>query len=370
MVFLIGGGENLTGNFDGIKKQRYGVEIELTGITRATAAKAVSKVLSYPVEQHGGSYDRYDIKDDKNRTWKIVYDSSIKCVDKNLNRTSEIYAVELVTPILEYDDMETLQEIVRMLRKSGGITGFEYNCGIHIHIDYAPYDAKKLQNLVNIFASKEDMFYSALQVSPQRESSYCQKIDSEFLRELNRLKPKDLKTIKHLWYRDTDDYHYHYHNSRYRNLNLHSIFTDNNIEIRAANSTLHAGVLRAYICLILAVSNQALTQKYASPKVTKSSNPKYTFRTWLIRIGLNGDEFKNCRKHLLSHLEGCIAWKNPEDAIAQRERLKQERIALREQAVKPVCHSSETVEITSNETIRPYTSNFDESLEQELEMSM
>ena len=44
-VFLIGGGENLAGNFDGIKKQRYGVEIELTGITRATAAKAVSKVL-------------------------------------------------------------------------------------------------------------------------------------------------------------------------------------------------------------------------------------------------------------------------------------------------------------------------------------
>ena len=38
-----------------------------------------------------------------------------------------------------------------------------------------------------------------------------------------------------------------------------------------------------------------------------------------------------CRmvQHELSHLEGNIAWKNPEDAIAQRERLKQERIAAR-----------------------------------------
>ena len=95
-------------------------------------------------------------------------------------------------------------------------------------------------------------------------------------------------------------------------------------------------MLRAYISLVLAVSNQALTQKSASPRVTTSENQRYTFRCWLIRIGLNGPEFKNCRKHLLSHLEGNIAWLHPEDAIRQRERLKQERIAAREQRVEPV----------------------------------
>ena len=114
------------------------------------------------------------------------------------------------------------------------------------------------------------------------------------------------------------------------------MFTDNNIEVRAFNSSLNAGVLRAYISLVLAVSNQALTQKSASPRVTQSENPRYTFRCWLIRIGLNGPEFKNCRKHLLSHLEGNIAWLHPEDAIKQRERLKAERIAAREQRVEPV----------------------------------
>ena len=45
-----------------------------------------------------------------------------------------------------------------------------------------------------------------------------------------------------------------------------------------------------------------------------------------------GDEFKNCRTHLLKHLDGNIAWRHPEDAIAQRERLRQERIEQREQA--------------------------------------
>ena len=68
-----------------------------------------------------------------------------------------------------------------------------------------------------------------------------------------------------------------------------------------------------------------------------------------MRLGLIGDEFKNCRSHLLSHLDGCIAWKNPEDAIAQRERLKHERIAGREQNVEPVSACQEESVITPDE---------------------
>lgn len=155
-------------------------------------------------------------------------------------------------------------------------------------------------------------------------------------------------------------------------LNLHPVFTDNNIEVRAFNSSLNAGVLRAYISLVLAISNQALTQKSASPRVTQSENPRYTFRCWLIRIGLNGQEFKNCRKHLLSHLEGNIAWLHPEDAIKQRERLKAERIAAREQRVEPVRDIHEINVNVPDETSEPTVSEYDEDLEREeiFEMSM
>lgn len=52
-------------NFEGIKNQRYGVEIECTGLTRSSAAKAVAKVLGGSPEHYGGSYDRYDVKDSK-----------------------------------------------------------------------------------------------------------------------------------------------------------------------------------------------------------------------------------------------------------------------------------------------------------------
>lgn len=287
-----------------------------------------AKVLGGTSDYFGGSYDRYDVYDSNDRRWKIMSDASIRCTTKDGISASKKYSVELVTPILEYNDIPLLQEVVRSIRRSGGICN--ESTGIHIHINFEPYDPQKLRNLVNIFASKEDMLYQALQVDSNRESTYCKKVDKHFVEELNRRKPKDLQTIKQLWYGDNAEYHSHYDSSRYRCLNLHPVFTDNNIGIRAFNSSLNAGVLRAYISLVLAVSNQALTQKSASPRVTQSENPCYTFRCWLIRIGLNGQEFKNCRKHLLSHLEGNIAWLHPEDAIKQRERLKAERIAARE----------------------------------------
>lgn len=341
----------MSGNFEGIKTQKFGVEVECTGLTRAAAAKAISKVLSNSPEHFGGSYDRYDVYDSKGRLWKIMSDASIRCTTKNGEPASKLHSVELVTPVLEYEDMAILQEVVRSIRRSGGVCN--ESTGIHIHIDFKPYDPQKLRNLVNIFASKEDMLYKALQVNSGRENTYCKKVDKRFLEELNKKKAKDLQTIKHLWYGDDREYHSHYDSSRYRCLNLHPVFTDNNIEVRAFNSSLNAGVLRAYISLVLAVSNQALTQKSASPRVTQSENPRYTFRCWLIRIGLNGDEYKNCRKHLLSHLEGNIAWLHPEDAIKQRERLKQERIAAREQRVEPVRDVQEISNNVPDEALEP-----------------
>ena len=336
-----------------------------------TYKRAISKVLGGFVDHFGGSYDRYDVCDNKFRRWKIVSDASIRCTNKNGEPASKLHSVELVTPILEYDDMALLQEVVRAIRKSGGVCNA--STGIHIHIDFEPYDAQKLRNLVNIFASKEDMLYQALQVNSGREITYCKKVDKRFLEELNRQKPKDLQTIKRLWYGDNAEYHSHYDSSRYRCLNLHPVFTDNNIEIRAFNSSLNAGVLRAYISLVLAVSNQALTQKSASPRVTQSENPRYTFRCWLIRIGLNGAEFKNCRKHLLSHLEGNIAWLHPEDAIKQRERLKAERIAAREQRVEPVRDIQPINENICTENVEPSVSECEDIEEDEeisVEMSM
>ena len=92
-------------------------------------------------------------------------------------------------------------------------------------------------------------------------------------------------------------------------LNLHSMFYRGTVEFRCFNSTLHAGKAAAYVNLCLAISAQAINQRSTVMRKTHSDNEAFTFRVWLVRLGLNGDEFKHTRDHLLEHLDGDRAWR-------------------------------------------------------------
>ena len=146
-------------------------------------------------------------------------------------------------------------------------------------------------------------------------------------------RPKSMSEFETLWYNGASGRNTHYHSSRYHALNLHSVFSKGTIEFRMFNSTLHAGEVKSYIQLCLAISHQALIQQRAMRTKTHSSNEKYTFRTWLLRLGMIGDEFKTARLHLLKNLDGNIAWKDPVQAQQQRERLSRQR--LEQQAQTP-----------------------------------
>ncbi|GHU75084.1 hypothetical protein FACS1894188_05150 [Clostridia bacterium] len=219
------------------------------------------------------------------------------------------YSVELVSPILTYyEDIKTVQELVRRLRKAGGFTNSSY--GIHIHLDGGSHTPKSIRNFVNIVASHNDLFYKSLQIAPER-MRYCKKMDEFLVTKLNRRNPISFSQIEAIWY----DGHYgnchaHYHESRYHFLNLHSFFQGNHtVELRGFNSELHAGKIRAYIVLALALNHQALSQKSASSRKVQSENEKFAMRVYLNRIGFIGDEFKSCREHLYLHLDGNAAWR-------------------------------------------------------------
>jgi hypothetical protein len=127
---------------------------------------------------------------------------------------------------------------------------------------------------------------------------------------INHKKPKTMEEIKTLWYKgNLREQHPHYSNTRYRALNLHSFFQHGHYEIRCCNASLHAGEVRAQIVLALAISNAAMTKKYCSPHISQSDNMRYSFRVWLLNLGLIDDEFKNCRTHLLKPFGGqyCMA---------------------------------------------------------------
>lgn len=295
----------------------FGIEIEMTGITRDRAASIVAEHFGtrapHQTERH---LDGRLIKDNKNRTWKIVRDSSIrpkKKVSGRLVEASADYQVELVSPPLRYrEDIEGLQSLVRKLRKAGATAAKGTQCGIHIHLDGAPHTPRSLSNFVKIIAAKEDLLYNALDFDPARQT-WCRKTDRTMLTRLERIKPRTLEAMKQAWYGTTRGISGHYHDSRYTFLNLHSFFQEggnHTIELRAFSSPrLHAGEVRSFICLALALNHQALTQRSASSRRTQTENPKFAMRTYLNRIGLVGEEFASCRKHLTKHLDGNSAWR-------------------------------------------------------------
>ena len=294
-----------------MRTQRFGIEIEMTGITREKAAEAIAEYFGTESFYIGTYYKTYGAKDRQGRTWKATYDSSIIAQKKSGGRTvraADEYKCEVVSPILTYEDMADLQEIIRQLRHKGAFVNSQ--CGIHIHVDASRYTPQTLRNLVNIIASKEDILYKALRIDPAR-LRWCKKTNEKLLEAINRRKPQTMEALKDIWYagstRGRDE---HYNDTRYHGLNLHSTFTKGTVEFRLFNSTTHAGEVKAYIQFCLAVSHQALTQKKASARKTVTDNEKYAFRCWMLRLGLSGDEFKTCRLHFLKHLEGNSAWRN------------------------------------------------------------
>ncbi len=294
-----------------MRTQRFGIEIEMTGITRKKAAEVIAEYFGTESFYLGTYYKTYGAKDRQGRTWKATYDSSIIAQKKSRGRTvqaADEYKCEIVSPILTYGDMADLQEIVRRLRHSGAFVNSQ--CGIHIHVDASRYTPQTLRNLVNIIASKEDILYKALRIDPAR-LRWCKKTNEKLIETINRRKPQTMEALKDIWYagstRGRDE---HYNDTRYHGLNLHSAFTKGTVEFRLFNSTTHAGEIKAYIQFCLAVSHQALTQKKASARKTVTDNEKYAFRCWMLRLGLSGDEFKTCRLHFLKHLEGNSAWRN------------------------------------------------------------
>ncbi len=301
-----------------MKTLTFGVEIEMTGITRSRAAKVIAKYFG------GDSFDSHSIygynsftaTDRDGRDWKCMNDASIIPVivrDGEKRLCSSDYKTEVVTPILNYKDIEDLQEIIRLLRKEGAFVN--KTCGIHIHIGARKFTPAKLRNLANIFTAHEDLLYKALEVdSSHRNTCYCEKTSINFIDKINKSSSLTDDDLAEAWYGANRAIvevrkKKHYDDSRYHGLNLHAFWQKRTVEFRLFNSTLHAGKIKAYIQFCLALAQQALVQKRANYKKKEITNEKYAFRCWMLRLGLIGEEFKTCRLHFLAKLDGNSAWR-------------------------------------------------------------
>ena len=300
-----------------MKKQTIGVEVEMNNITRKEAAMLAATFFGtgrYEDSARRNGYYTWSAWDSQGREWKFQRDVSIAGPDDE--------KCEMVTPILTWDDIETLQELCRQLRHKGAKSDATRGCGVHIHIGANGHTPQTLRNLANIMASHEDLLTKALKLDIARVSRYCRSVNRVFLSRVNQKKPKTMSELADIWY-NTQNASYgrdqHYNESRYHMLNLHATFTKGTVEFRlfqfdapadGKQNGLHAGQLKSYIQLCLALSQLAKEVRSASSKPQQNENPKYAMRTWLLRLGFIGEEFKTARDLFTKRLAGDTAFRN------------------------------------------------------------
>lgn len=302
-----------------LKNQKFGVEIEFTGITRRKAAGIVAKVLGTTVP--AAAQDAYKTRtmiDAQGRQWKVMRDGSIL---PQGGSASDEYKVEFVTPPLNYGDIETLQQIVRALKAEGAFANS--SCGIHIHVDGANHNAVSLRRLVKFFAARQELIYEGLKISRSRADRWCCKIPQTLIDEMAKRKNISRDEAEAIWYSEANTVEYggtyyggidhrHYNHTRYHGLNLHSYFSKGTVEFRLFNSTLHAGKIKAYVQFCLALSAWAIESEdsvnfRALVDKTKEQRADLWNRILRRRLGLVGKEFETCRLHMMAGFTNAVA---------------------------------------------------------------
>ena len=239
---------------ENLKNQTIGVEVEMNNITRNRAAKLAAEFFGtgrYQNTAGRNGYSTWSAWDAQGREWKFQKDVSISGCDSE--------KCEMVTPILHYSDIETLQELVRKLRKAGAISHAGVGAGVHIHIGANGHTPQTLRNLANIMASHEQLIADALRIDQGRISRYCRTVNPRFIEQLNKKKPTTMAQLADIWYESNGSSYgrnQHYNESRYHMTNYHAVFTKGTIEFRLFNfdkpangkkNGLHAGQLKSWM---------------------------------------------------------------------------------------------------------------------------
>ncbi len=284
-----------------LKSLRYGVELEIVGIDAARAHEIIQTVV-------GGSISYAGVTMTDGRTWKAVFDSSVRDAS---GRTCEV-----VSPILTWSDMDTVQAIVRALRAGGARVND--TCGMHVHVDGAAFkaDPSKVKNLMALAYRWEPVAITIARVL-QHRSIYCKTLDTALVDRFRAIRPRTLTDVAGAWYGNGQIRgNGHYDQSRYRWINVHALFDKGTVEFRLFNGTLHAGHVKANILFALGMASCALASRTVSFKgqttgtrtLSDGRRPALSVhdrRCFIVHVlCLVGEEFKSYRQHMFKFLGG------------------------------------------------------------------
>lgn len=269
---------------------KVGCEIEGYSMYRREAIETVATVLNVSIDnvRHSNHLDGFYVYDNNGKKWEIVADSSIR---NQSGRQMNDRGFELVTPIMDNSDFETLCNIVKALKSKGANTS-QY-CGLHVHASHPNLGVKELVKCIQHMYTRQDLLFRFCKVYTDRINQWCEPTSESLARGCRKC--NSMSELRNFWYREYCTCGYsHYDSSRYHNLNLHSFFEGKGIEFRLFNSTLDTDKIMVILDLcqgfVMDAINSYKMAQYLHTDRTVYTNPDrmYTLlETYADRMQLN-----------------------------------------------------------------------------------
>ena len=165
--------------------------------------------------------------------------------------------------------------------------------GIEVSIPMDGHTGNTLRNLVNMIYSKQALIKKSLGVQVNI-------IEDDFCIGINEAKMESLDDFKTVIESVGDN----------SCPGIGFEFENRIISFKFLEGEVEAEKVEAYTHLVALLNRQAKELKHASAKVKETDNDKFTFRVFLIKIGMIGDEYMVARKVLLQNLDGNSAFRS------------------------------------------------------------
>ena len=242
--------------------KKYGIEMDMTGITR----KAVAEILAEQFDTKVVfclSDNGYNVPDQNQRLWRILPSDSIKAERYNGEKVvgaNYMYQVKLLSPFLYENEFPMLEKALEQLELRGAIVNDSTKMNLFLDVSCIENWEKYQTNLENLYESKGELFQKAL--------------DIPFSQVADTSQGKENGIISFPYFKST--------------LNKKELLSD---------------IQFAQIVSSFAENNRTVSQKKSD-----NQNDKFMMRTWLVRAGMVGEEYKFARKMMTKNLEGNSAW--------------------------------------------------------------
>jgi len=190
----------------------------------------------------------------------------------------------------------------RVEEKASEPTGAE-TTAFEVVVPMEDHTGTTLRNLVNIVYSKQVLIKKSLGIEANI-------IEDDFSIAINKAKMETLEEFKTA----IED------NGAGSCPGIAFDFNNNTITFKFLEGEVSAEKVKAYTQLVALLNQNAKTLKHASAKAKDTDNDKFTFRVWLVKLGMIGDDYKSARKVLLENLEGNSAFRSgskPEKTVVE-----------------------------------------------------